>query len=234
MDDELPGIRRLCVAYGVESPGGCGGDGKIAAERRGATVFIGACASLGLDRILLDRHNAGQVGVLPVGIDEPRVVSSLVEGLVRATAALNVRLRLAFHEGVTTLVRGSFGGKAVAKVRRLAEGPSLRAALAEHPQASLAVMLSAPVFEGVGLRMPTDQFHRVAIADPDPDSCCIAWIFVPACPLSESACPLVTGSDNGWSSKGRREMLPLTSRQVSLRKEVRSMSDDPFAPPASA
>jgi hypothetical protein len=182
MDDKPPGIRRLCVAYGIEPPGGCGSDEKTAAEQRGTKAFTDVCASLGLDRLLLDRHNAGQVGVLPVGIDEPRVVSSLVEGLVRALAGLNVRFRLAFHEGITTLATGGFGGNAIAKVRRLAESPPLRAALAEHPRASLAVLLSATVFEDISPRLPADQFRQVEIADPGRSSRDIAWIFVPSRP----------------------------------------------------
>lgn len=179
MEDKPPGIRRLCVAYGVESPDGCGSDEKIAAERRGIQAFTGVCASLGLSRMLLDRHSAGQVGVLPVGIDEPRVVSSLVEGLIRATAGLNVRLRLAFHEGVTTFAADGFRGNAIATVRRLAESPPLRAALAEHPGADLAVMLSPPVFEGIGPGLPADQFRQVEIAGPGASPWDVAWIFVP-------------------------------------------------------
>jgi hypothetical protein len=182
MDDEPPGIRRLCVAYGVESPDGCAGNEKIAAEQRGTKAFTDVCASLGLERILLKRQDTGHVGVLPVGIDEPRVVSSLVEGLVCAAVGLNVRFRLAFHEGVTTLVAGGFGGNAIAKVRRLAESPPLRAALAEHPRAILAVMLSAPVFEGIGPRLPADQFRQVEMANPDRCSRDIAWIFIPDLP----------------------------------------------------
>lgn len=179
MKDEPPGIRRLCVAYGVESPDRCGSDEKIAAEQRGIEAFTRVCASLGLNRMLLDRHGAGQVGVLPVGIDEPRVVSSLVAGLIRATAWPNVRLRLAMHEGVTTVAAGGFGGHAIAKVRRLAESPPLRAALAEHPGAGLAVMLSHPVFEGIGPWLPADQFRQVEIAGPGAISRDFAWIFVP-------------------------------------------------------
>jgi hypothetical protein len=175
MDDKPPGIRRLCVAYGVESPDGCGSDEKTAAEQRGVKAFTEVCASLGLDRMLLDRS----IGVLPVGIDEPRVVSSLIEGLVRAAAGLNVRLRLAFHEGITTLATGGFGGNAIAKVRRLAESPPLHAALAEHPRASLAVMLSEPIFEDIGARLPADQFRQVEVTDPARSSRDVAWIFVP-------------------------------------------------------
>jgi hypothetical protein len=119
-------------------------------------------------------------------------VSSLVEGLSSALAELDVppggrgpvRLRVAFHEGVTTLAADGFGGRAVTKVRELAGSPPLRAALAEHPRARLAVVLSDPVFEGVGHcdypSLPADQFRPVEIADSGPAPASTAWIYVPA------------------------------------------------------
>ena len=188
MDDKPPGIRRLCVAYEIDASGGRGGGaGQAAAERRGYMAFVEVCASLGLDRILLDRRNAGQLGVFPVGIDEPQVVPSLVEGLSRVLAGLNVRFRLAFHEGVMTLLAaGGYGGKAIATVGRLAESKPLRAVLAEYPGASLAVLLSASVFEDIGPQLPVEQFRRVEIGGPARGLRDVAWIYVPGHPLSAS------------------------------------------------
>jgi len=186
MDNKPPGIRRLCVAFGLDEPSG--GDAMATAVRRVTKTFAEVCTSMGLDRMLLNHHDTGdgQVGLLPVGIDEPRVVSSLVDGLTRALARLNtagrasVRLRLAFHEGVTTLTSDGFGGNAVTKVRQLAASEQLRAALDECPRASLAIMLSDPVFEDIGHSgLPAEQFRRVEIADPRRTARTVAWIYVP-------------------------------------------------------
>jgi hypothetical protein len=191
VDNKPPGIRRLCVAFGIEPPDEYDGGELTAAEQQATQAFTDVCASLGLDRMLLNSREAGeeQVGLLPVGIDEPRVVSSLVEGLSRALAELNaprvaaipLRLRLAFHEGVTTLAAGGFQGNTLAKVRELAKSPQLRAALDEHPMARLAVLLSDPVFEDIGHfgypGLPADRFQRVEIADPRRAPCCIAWVY---------------------------------------------------------
>jgi hypothetical protein len=193
MDNPPPGIRRLCVAFGIEKPDGCGAAGMASAEEWAAKAFTDVCASVGLDRMLLHCQPAGeqQVGLLPVGIDEPRVVSSLVDGLFRALTELSippngrapVRLRLAFHEGVTTLAADGFGGNAVATVRQMAKSPHLQAALDEHPRASLAVLLSDPVFQEIEhfgySGLPTDQFRLVEIADPRSSPRNIAWIYVP-------------------------------------------------------
>jgi len=189
MDDKPPGIRRLCVAFGIE-PGG--GD-QAAAQRRVAEAITGVCTELGLDRMLLDGAGAAgeQVGLLPVGIDEPRVVSSLVEGLSSALGELNggqdgrspVRLRVAFHEGVTTLAADGFGGRAVSRVRELAGSPPMKAALDEHPRASLAVLLSDPVFEGVGNSghpgLAAGRFEPVQVADDGRAPGSVAWLYVP-------------------------------------------------------
>ena len=166
-DDTPPGIRRLCVAYRIESPRGCGRNEKTEAERRGAKAFRDVCASLGLERILLDRHAAGHVGVLPVGIDEPRVVSSLVEQLPRPLADLNVRCRLAFHEGVTSLAAGGFGGNAVAKARRCgkpaAAGRAGRASASQPGRAAVG-----PGVRGDRSQAAVDQFRPVDITLPRP------------------------------------------------------------------
>jgi hypothetical protein len=188
-----PGIRRLCVAFGIEPPDSSGSDEMTGVEQQVTSAFAEVCTSLGLDRMLLNRRDAGeeQVGLLPVGIDEPRVVSSLIEGFSCALAEFNnakaggtpVRVRLAFHEGITTLSADGFSGNAVAKVRRLAGSPHLRAALQERPHASLAVLLSDPVFEDIGRfgysSLPPDQFQQVEIADSRREPCNIAWIYVP-------------------------------------------------------
>jgi hypothetical protein len=193
VDHTPPGIRRLCIAFGLEPSDGLDGDMLAAAEQQLSTAFAGVCAPLGLDRMLLNRRtdDGPQVGLLPVGIDEPRVVSSLVEGLSGTLATLNaqqerrvpVRLRLAFHEGVTMLAAEGFSGNAVTRVCQLAESSQLRAALSQHPRGSLAVVLSDPVFRDIAHvgypGLPLERFQRAEIADPRGTSCATAWIYVP-------------------------------------------------------
>jgi hypothetical protein len=194
MDNKPPGIRRLCLAFGIEPPATGRDDDAAAAEEQVVAAFSSVCASLGLDRMLMNRRETGdeQVALLPVGIDEPRVVSSLVDGLSRALAELNaappraasLRIRLAFHEGVTTLAGDRFAGAALAWVGRLVGDWHLRAALTKHPRASLAVLLSDPVFEGIGQcgepGLPPDQFQLVDVADTHCAPGRVAWIYVPA------------------------------------------------------
>jgi len=193
MEGTAPGIRRLCLAFGIEEPAESRDQESSSAEQRLTAALLAVCASIGLDRMLLNGPDAGkeQIALLPVGIDEPRVVSSLIDGLSRAIAELNassataaLRIRLAFHEGVTILAGDAFGGTAVARVRELAADGHLQAALAAHPRASLAVLLSDSVFEGMDqcddLQLPSDCFHRVELADSGAGR--VAWIYVPPTP----------------------------------------------------
>src|ERR1700761_8903607 len=98
MDENLPSIRRLCLAYDIDLLGEDGVTGRALAVRRGNLTFAQVCASLGLGRILLARRGAGRIGLFPVGIDEPEVISSLVMGLFQALTGLDIRFRIAFHE----------------------------------------------------------------------------------------------------------------------------------------
>jgi hypothetical protein len=180
MNDDLPAIRRLCVAYDIDLTSGDDASSRALDQNRGTAAFAGVCASLGLGRTLLAERGAGQVGVFPVGIDEPQVISSLVSGLFQALNGLNIQLRLAFHEGVTTLLAaGGCGGKAIVKVGQLVESKPLRAALAEHPRAHLAVLLTAQVFEDIDRWLPVEQFRRVDLGEHSRDPHDVAWILVP-------------------------------------------------------
>jgi hypothetical protein len=86
-----------------------------------------------LERVSWNAGEAGlQVGVLPPGIDEPSALAELVQAAYRAVRAENrrcprggVRLRLALHEGLVSLVDGEFDGPAVTAVRALAHGTAL-------------------------------------------------------------------------------------------------------------
>jgi hypothetical protein len=189
VNDNPPGIRRLCVAFDVEP----GGETERSARRQLDALLADACASCGLDRMLLNRQDTteGEVALLPVGIDEPRAVAALVDGLLRALALVNgelaasarTRLKMAVHEGITILAAGGFAGLAVAKARRLAHSRPLRSALTGHPDADLAVMLSDQVFEDVGQfdqpGLPARQFRRVEIQNLPEEPRDVGWIYIP-------------------------------------------------------
>jgi hypothetical protein len=184
MDGDSPGIRRVCVAVDIERHGAVELD---SLQRRLSAAVADTCGSSDLERLLLHVQGggAGEIVILPVGLDEPRAVALLVNGFFQAVGRINqasrdrarVRLRMAVHEGITTLRSGVFVGRAVATTYRLLGVPQLRAALASHPHANLAVIFSDRIFEDLGSFdhwLPTDKFRRVEIDGREG-----GWILVP-------------------------------------------------------
>jgi hypothetical protein len=192
VDDIPPGIRRLCVAVAADGITG-GATERQAGRERVSAVLLDACGSAGLDRVLVSAQRAAdtEVALLPVGIDEPRVIAALTAALVEALHRMNtgqgngerVRLRMAVHEGVTILTSEGFTGHAVMQVSRLAGAQPLRAALTADPDADLMVLLSDQVFEDVvqfdHACLSRDRFRRAAGAIPANGNLGAGWIYVP-------------------------------------------------------
>ncbi len=174
-----------------------------AARRQLFALLADMCDSPGFDRLLLCKQSAGdgEVVLLPAGIDEPRTVTLLVNWLVRALPQSNaasegprVRLRVAVHEGITTLVAGVFGGPAVTKACRLLGARPLRTALARRRRANLAVLLSDRIYADLGgfdeCLLPV-EFTPVEVGDPAGSSPEVGWLLVPEreAPDGKGDCP---------------------------------------------
>lgn len=125
--EPVSGIRRVSLA--LASDGGLG-------------ALMARCADQGaLDRVQWNDTEPGlRTGVLPPGVDEPRLLTDLVESVRGALAGLVSRapVLLALHEGLARLDDGQFRGPALATVRELS-----RARLPEP----FAVVVSQRVFE---------------------------------------------------------------------------------------
>ena len=191
VDDNPPGIRRVCMAFDVEQYGEHSAAELAAARRRLSALLADMCDSPGVDELLLCQQSAGdgEVVLLPVGIDEPRTVTLLLNWLVRALHPANaawdgprVRLRGAVHEGITTLVAEVFDGPAVRKSCRLLGARPLRTALTRKPGANLAVLFSDRIYADLGefgQCLPREEFTPVEVGDPAAGSPEVGWLLVP-------------------------------------------------------
>jgi len=191
MDDNPPGIRRVCMAVGVEQYSEHSITEVAAARRQLSALLADLCESPEFDDLLPCQQSAGdgEVVVLPVGIDEPRTVTLLVNWLVHALRQTNggwagphVRLRVAVHEGITTLTGGVFDGPAVTKACRLLGALPLSTALTSKPKADLAVLLSDRIYADLGdfgQYLPLEEFISVEIGDPAASSQEVGWLLIP-------------------------------------------------------
>ena len=191
VDDNLPGIRRVCVAVEVEHHRDHNAADVAAARRQLSRLLADLCQSPEFDDLLPYRQRAGdgEVVVLPVGIDEPRTMTSLVNWLFHALRRTNsgwvgrhVRLRVAVHEGITTLIGGVFDGPAVKKACLLLGALPLSAALASAPMADLAVLFSDRIYADLGdlgQCLPPEEVTSVEIGDPAARSREVGWLLVP-------------------------------------------------------
>jgi hypothetical protein len=152
MEEYYPGIRRVCVAVEAEPSGGHSVMEHAIARRDMSRLLASLCGAPAFLELSLSQQRTGDsdVIVFPVGIDEPRILTLLVRWVTRAVYRANtgwdsrrLRLRMAAHEGVTTLVAGVFDGPAVLEARALVTAAPLRAVLAAAPSADLAVLFSS-------------------------------------------------------------------------------------------
>jgi hypothetical protein len=159
VDEYYPGIRRVCVAVEAESSAGPGVMAEAAARRDLSTLLTELCGSPTFMELSLSQQRMGRGGVLvfPVGIDEPRILTLLVRWLAGAVHRANsgwdggrLRLKVAAHEGLTTLVAGVFDGPAVRRACALVTAPPLRTVLATAPATELAVLFSGRLRDDLG------------------------------------------------------------------------------------
>jgi hypothetical protein len=191
MDENPPGIRRVCVAVDVERRSECSGVELAVARWQLSALVADMCDSPGLDDLLLYQQSVGdgEVVVLPVGIDEPRTVTTLLNWLVRALRRADggregpqVRLRVAVHEGITTLTGGIFDGPAVRQACRLRDALPLGSALANSPTAKLAVLFSDRIYADLGefgQCLPPEEVTPVELGDSTAIAREVGWLLIP-------------------------------------------------------
>jgi hypothetical protein len=169
--------RRLLVA--VDAMGyGSGTDRDHFAVQAGLTkVLEVAAANAGLRRDLWLTQQAGdgELAILPRDEPEPVVVDQYVRHLDEALAAHNadpasgrrIRLRMAVHFGAAMRADNGYAGQGVVAVSRLVDSPPVKQALANAPDASLAVILSRQIYDDVvrqgHISVPEAEFIKVGV-----------------------------------------------------------------------
>ncbi len=187
-----------CIAVDAQSYG-CRNDRTQSEMQHDLLKILDSAArSAGLDRSQWQTQPKGdeQLTVLPMNGDEPRLVDDYFRHLTfelqhyngQRTETARMRLRAAVHHGLVELADNGFAGTAVVVTARLLNSRPLYGALAEHPTADLALMLSDDVFRATVLgghtTLRSTDFSRVAVKEKEYES--IAWLTVPAIDMMTS------------------------------------------------
>lgn len=162
--------RRLCLAVDIE-----GYSRRSVPRQRSAQSELRELLDHTWRELPGDRqpNGDGEVTLAPSGADDAavlgHVIGTLRDGLRRIAGDDPPRLRLAAHAGHAEIGANGFVGHAVVRACRMVDSSALRRALADHPDAGLAVMVSETLYEdavcreGGGLR--ATDFRAVEVAE---------------------------------------------------------------------
>lgn len=183
--------RRLIVAVDAK---GYGGSDELTQHEIQAAIpsLLGSAAERsGLDRSEWDVHPAGdgELAVLPISTEEPRLLDLYVQELSYAlrrhnhnrTEAGRLRLRMAVHHGSAVSSAAGYSGRGIVTAARVVDSDTLRAALTDAG-ADLAVAVTAPVYQDVVAqghsRLRPEDFARATVHNKEYEE--PVWIHVPA------------------------------------------------------
>lgn len=172
--------RRLCVGVDAAGYGALDGVAQYDLQALLPDMLDVAATAAGLDRNSWQKQpqGDGELALVPPDQPEPRIVDDFIRELDAAlrlrnhgrTPTSRLRLRVAIDFGVAYAAPSGFAGQAVVATARLLASDALHDALAAAADASLAVALSATVYQTVADRHTSlleDQFYRAVVGEKE-------------------------------------------------------------------
>jgi hypothetical protein len=192
------GVRKLLVAYDVEGYGGRGKRQELATQQRLVDVLKYAFGEAGLpvEAYEIQEQGDGGLALLPTGtgVDEPRVIRTLIDAFDTALgdineeliASANMRLRVAFDEGVVHRAAHGFAGPAVTAVCRLRDAMVVKEML-KRSSGDLIVVVADHLYQDVLMheRVRSRAFDRVEVKAKE--FVATAWFYLPGDTAATSA-----------------------------------------------
>jgi hypothetical protein len=185
------GVRRLCIAVDLEHYSQRSDAGQIEAQRAMSALLRRAGEHGALERALwlIQPQGDGELALLPPGIDEAYVITSLMQqvssGLHEynrfASHSARLRMRIAVHEGVTYVADSGFAGDAINTVCRLRDAAEAKRAL-NAAAGDVVLIVSARIYQDVicgndTYVLPPGEFRPVRIEMPDKGFRAEAYIY---------------------------------------------------------
>jgi hypothetical protein len=175
------GVRRLCIAIDLEHYSQRRDSGQVKAQSAMSELLREAGQRGALERAQWDiqQQGDGELALLPPGIDESDVITSLMHhvtsGLHRynrdASPDARLRMRIAVHEGLTYIAESGFAGDAVNTVCRLRDAREARNAL-RNTKNDVVLIVSERIFRDVicgddSYELPAASFTETEIVMAD-------------------------------------------------------------------
>jgi hypothetical protein len=162
-DDDF--IRRILLSVDVEDYSSRTDVDQLELQRTLTELLAAAAREAGFDRSEWDIQSAGdgELAVLPAGESEKRVIDNLPEAIARVLAVHNstartemqLRVRLAMHQGLVHKAAGGWAGAGVVAVSRIVDSAAARTALRVCPKANLVFLLSKQLYVELVLQRHT-------------------------------------------------------------------------------
>lgn len=184
-------VRRLCLAVDVQGYSGRDNRGQLAVQSRLKRLLDRALSRTGVSPAAALRQDRGdgQLVLLPAGVDEAHVISTLLRELGVGLADGNtaggdrLRVRVALAQGVVHEAATGYVGKAVVDACRLVDAPPLRSVLTGTPGADLVVAVTGDLFQDVVANgyagLSPEDFTQVPVELPDKAFSADMWVAVP-------------------------------------------------------
>jgi hypothetical protein len=191
-----PAICRLCVAVDIESYSSRSTPDQIDLQNRLLWALVQACHVAGVNPARCDRQRSGDgmILILPPGVDERRVLTGMVLGLLSALFRVNedpgpggrMRLRVSLGQGSIQVGATGYASQAVVVVARLLDCTELRQALKANQAADAAVIVTPDLYEDLFSQgyggLPAGVFREVHVSIPAKNFSHTGWIQVPGNP----------------------------------------------------
>ena len=168
------GARKLIFAYGVEGYGKRDRHRGRAMRQRLVDVLA---YTLGRARVPPGTHDTekqedGGITLLPAGdgVDEPRLITSLIDALEKGLADVNagladgarIRLRAAFDAGAARPAPGGYSGDAVTAACRLRDAPVVKDVLSHSP-GDLVIVVADHLYRDIRADARDRTFVRASL-----------------------------------------------------------------------
>lgn len=232
------GVRRLCIAIDLEHYSQRPDSGQVKAQSAMSELLREAGQRGALERAQWDiqQQGDGELALLPPGIDESDVITSLMHqvtsGLHRynrdASPAARLRMRIAVHEGLTYIAESGFAGDAVNTVCRLRDAREAKDAL-RSTRNDVVLIVSERIFRDVicgddSYELPPASFTETEIVMADKGFRAQAFIY--AGPAAEAPPTAEATSARAATGPARPTTQPATQGGPSFTFQGRTTVGD--------